>query len=106
MNVILYTPELEPINVIWLPIAVQRAAKQHGFGTITVRNPTGEILGKILIKVLIRADVYNNPVTFFYTEQEELALLLPPAFLPGQTAIMRDTLKSIRKLRTEINKLK
>ncbi len=106
MNIILYTPELEPINVIWLPIDVQKAAKEQGLGTITVRDPKGAVIGRILIKILIRSDVYNNPVTFFYTEQEELALMLPPGFLPGQTAIMRDTIKSIRRLRLEISKLK
>ena len=50
------------------------------------------------------AEILNMPVSWFYTEDEELALSLNPEWLPGQRAPIQMYMGAMRKMHEELIK--
>ena len=106
MNTILYTPDLEPITVIDLPVWIQESIEIKGAAYILVvgkekqENPP-------VVKVACKRIQDDNQVThkFFVTTDEELALTIAPKWLPGQVQTYNGLINVIEKQREAIKLL-
>ncbi len=106
MNIVLYSAELEPITVMWLPIKVQKGIIHKGFGVVTVRDENDKVIGHVNVRPYKLISPNDKPVTVFWTHEEELALGMLPAYLPGQTSAVRSMFNILKEQRNIINKLK
>jgi len=108
MNVVLYTTDFEPITVLDLPLWVIERAETHGVVKIAVAMPVKSEEITDLYKTLqpkvmhVRCEKIQwkdgTIKTILVTQDEELALLTKPAWLPGQVAYTNAATKAIRTL--------
>ena len=96
MNVILYTRDFEPITVVDLPLWLLEAIERDGAVQVSVKRPiTPDFIEKVAVGtvegpecVTIRLGKLNwfdgsiKPI--YVTDDEVLALILKPQWLPGQ----------------------
>lgn len=101
MRVVLYADDMEPITVIDLPTMAERYLNEHGMVRLAVQLPpmlsvlaakqapsfgdckTVTIFGERLIR-------HGREHMMLFTRDEESALLLKCAFLPGQQAGLQE----------------
>lgn len=101
MRVVLYTHDMEPITVVNLPALAEKLLNEKGMVTLDVILP---ICMSILQAEQLPIKEYHKTVTLFaerlirrgqeymilVTKDEENALLLKCAFLPGQQAGLQE----------------
>ena len=115
MEVILYTLDFEPITVLDLPLWVIEKAEKEGAIKIAVHMPVkvDEITDlkntltppKVITVFCEKLRWRDNTIkSVLITEDEELALITKPAWLPGQVATHNVMIKSIRTLTEKLIK--
>jgi hypothetical protein len=106
VNTVLYTPDLEPITVIDLPVWIQESIETKGACYILVTG-RGDPQNPPMVKVQCKRMQDENQVThkFFVTAGEELALTIMPKWLPGQVQIYNGLINVIEKQRETIKQL-
>jgi len=105
MNVVLYTPDFEPITVVDLPRWLLDTCEQRGFIKISVPQPTKSEPDMLVVKAKRIAWFDGSTKTFLTTEDEVLALALRPGWLPGQTQVVQTTERLIQKLHSKVIEL-
>lgn len=114
MNVVIYTKDMEPITVIDLPPAMIRFGQERHFLRVPVQVPVPAYLppGWSVDDAVVDSAVIRTVALEFselrmpdgktscivVTHDEEFALALRPAWLPGQRGAINDYERSIRKL--------
>ena len=119
MNIVLYTQDFEPITVIDLPLWLLEKVDSDGYVKVAVPkrldikniaesaangSPLQELYDTITI---IGTRLYwrdNTPRTIYTTtaKDEELALVLKPAWLPGQRMQINNYQEAITFLATQL----
>lgn len=114
MNVVLYTPDLEPITILELPFWLMEKLDEQGAIRVAVMKPprvvnNGEALTfdmpetvTIFCEKLRWKDGTTKPILI--TPDDELALALKPDWLPGQRAQIQSYQKAIRHLTEQLIK--
>jgi hypothetical protein len=96
MNIVLYTPDFEPITVVDMPMWLLEAIERDGAVKVAVKRPlTQDFIERVAVgsvegpeNVVIRLaklrwmDGTIKPI--YVTDSEVLALTLKPEWLPGQ----------------------
>ena len=101
MQVVLYTSDMQPITVLDLHLSAIEFIRRNGLMRFAVPSPplvipfTGNIpVFDSLRTVTIFMDIlYNSrgmPYEILYSHDEESALIMKSAFLPGQLHAMQD----------------
>lgn len=92
---VLFTPDLEPITILELPPAVRTFLERRGRVKLAVKempltrhleaSPDAPFPAFRTVEIWIELFFYRNARTFMlFTHDDENALLLKAAFLPGQ----------------------
>jgi hypothetical protein len=115
MNIVLYSSDFEPITILELPMWLLDQLERHGVIRIAVSEPPEldeEEAKRYLIEpktVTIYCDRLKwrdgSTKTILVTDDEELALILRPTWLPGQTASINGYKAMIRRLTEQLIKL-
>lgn len=109
MNVIIYTPDFEPITVIDLPKSVLDKTEERGYVKIAVKRPGQDMLVgtepviTVYCKRMLWEDGTVKPILI--TSDEVLTLTLDPAWLPGQTATVQNSKRLLTKLHNKVIEL-
>ena len=103
MNAILFTLDFEPITVIDLPMWAHEIALERQYFRMEVMDPP-KLYGDIEVRLIepkmvtIRAQKFiwidKSERIIYVTADEEAALLLQSAFLPGQMKDVQEQRKS------------
>jgi len=99
MNVVIYTKDFEPINVIDLPLSLLDDMERKGGVKLAIPalNNDGSIVTcTLLLKNLRWMDGTTKPILI--TLDEEVALVLKPNWLPGQRATVNSYEECIQTL--------
>lgn len=114
MNVVLYTTDFEPITILELPKWLLDQLEQSGIIRVAVQ-PTKEMLledpelmftPQIVSLFCERLRWHDGSTkTILVTPDEEIALILRPAWLPGQNASVQGYKAVIRSLTEQLIKL-
>jgi len=106
MNTVLYTPDLEPITVVDLPVWIQESIEKKGSGYILVTTKANQEDPPMIMVRCKRLQDENQVIhKFFVTTGEELALTIMPKWLPGQVQIYNGLMQVIEKQRATIKRL-
>lgn len=115
MNVVLYTHDFEPITVLNLPVWLLEQLEQRGTVRVAVQEPLN-------VKLVQPTDpvIYSPKIVTIYceklrwrdgsakpillTDDEELALMLKPEWLPGQQQAINSYKTVIRGLTDQLVK--
>ena len=108
MNIVLYTKDFEPITVIDLPMWLLQQLETRGSVRIAVlepslENPTDSTekqefsIVTISLEKILWPDGTKKSV--LVTDEEELAMVLNPDWLPGQRYIIQSYESDIQKLK-------
>jgi hypothetical protein len=115
MNVVLYTNDFEPITVLDLPQWLLEQLERQGsvrvavlrpvqFAPLDATIPVGSVEGPQTVTIYCEKlrwrDGSLKPI--LVTNDEELALILKPHWLPGQVATVQNYQKAIRHLTSEL----
>lgn len=114
MNIVLYTPDFEPITVIDLPMWLLETLERDGAVKVAVKRPiTPDFVEKVAVgsvegpeTVTIEAkrlrwhDGSVKPI--YVTKDEVLALTLKPEWLPGQVLQVQNFQSAISWLGNEL----
>lgn len=113
MNIVLYTSDFEPITVLNLPVWLLEQLEQVGQVRVAVMEPVKlqaapELQDTIpeLKTVAIRCEKLRwrdgslKPILI--TDDEELAMILKPEWLPGQRASINGYKQAIRTLTDQL----
>lgn len=99
MNVVIYTEDLEPINIINLPREILDKAERFGRIRIGTGKPDGlggfHTVDLYCVKVLWIDNTYK-PILI--TPDEELVLEALPHWMPGQLSVVQSYKKQIKAL--------
>lgn len=113
MNVVLYTRDFEPITVLDLPLWLLDQLERQGHVRVavlrplsphSVKEPTSVPVGSVdgMQTVTITCEKLRwrdgSTKTILVTQDEELALVLRPEWLPGQVATVKGQLSAIKAL--------
>lgn len=109
MNVVIYTSDFEPITIIDLPREVMDFVEKQGVVRLALQEPTSSMaldedeVSDINIKIVnIRAGKLKwfdgTTKVVLLTNDDELALMLRPSWLPGQQASINAYKKNVRML--------
>ena len=102
MNTVIYTQDFEPITVIDLPLWLLDEMERCGGAKLSVGGSSVEPQLCVLeAKVITWADGSQKPIVV--TEDEEIALLLKPDWLPGQRATYNYLYDFIKTLAKKLN---
>lgn len=114
MNVVLYTPDLEPITILELPLWLMEQLEKQGAVRIAVLKPPRLVDGgeSVTFDMPETVTVYcerlrwrdNTTKLILITPDDELALTLKPEWLPGQRAAVQGYQKAIRHLTEQLIK--
>jgi hypothetical protein len=99
MNVVIYTKDFEPINVIDLPLSLLDDMERKGGVKLAIPslNNNGSMTTcTLLLKNLRWMDGTTKPILI--TLDEEVALVLKPNWLPGQRATVNSYEECIQTL--------
>lgn len=114
MNIVLYTPELEPITVVDLPMWLLEHVERNGSVRVAVKRPlTADFIEKVAVGSVegpeavtieaMRVRWFDGSAKIFYTtKDEELALILKPDWLPGQLSQVQAYANTIHWLSNEL----
>jgi len=105
MNVVLYTPDFEPITVVDLPRWLLDTCETRGFIKISVPQPTKPEPDMLVVRCKKIAWFDGSVKTFLTVEDEVLALALRPGWLPGQTQVVQSTERLIQRLHNKVVEL-
>lgn len=105
MNVILYTNDFEPINVIDLPRWLLDRAEQRGFVKISVPSKTTQETFTLIVQCKKLAWHDGTIKSFLTVDNEVLALALHPTWLPGQTQAIQSTNRLLSRLHSKVIEL-
>jgi hypothetical protein len=115
MKAVIYTEDLLPITIIDLPPWAIEMLKAHQFIELPVLeklssifHPDSEVKAVKIKRVLIRAERFRKPCNpyrpgeynealMLFTKDEESAMKVRAAFLPGQEVFLRDHLFGERR---------
>lgn len=108
MNVVLYTRDMEPITVIDLPMWALQVGERRGMVAVDVMPPLNpkwldpkENLLDHFRRVYLefhRIRFHDKQSWLVTVDKDELALLLKPAWLPGQRAKINKYERTTREL--------
>lgn len=105
MNILIYTEDFEPITAIDLPLDILDSAEKNGGIMLALRkNERESVLVQIDCHKLQWIDGSTRPV--FVTKDEELALVLKPAWLVGQKAVVMAYERTVEILTQKLKKLR
>lgn len=114
MNVVLYTPDLEPITILDLPLWLLEQLEKQGAVRIAVLKPPRWVDGSeaVTFDMPETVTVYcerlrwkdGSTKIILITPDDELALTLKPEWLPGQRAAVQGYQKVIRHLTDQLIK--
>lgn len=110
MNVVIYTQDMEPITIIDLPLAAIQFGLKRQFLMLPVPIPFqmiqdgGARIDDLVIRTVAlefnELRMPNGQTSWIVvTQDEEVALMLRPAWLPGQRGAINDYEGVIRRLR-------
>jgi hypothetical protein len=117
MNIILYTPDFEPITVVDMPMWLLEAIERDGAVKVAVKRPlTQDFIERVAVgsvegpeNVVIRLaklrwmDGTIKPI--YITDSEVLALTLKPEWLPGQRLQVQNLESAISWLSGHLKRL-
>ena len=109
MNIVLYTRDMEPITVIDLPLWALERGERLGFVNVEVMDPvplpkSGEPVHLDFIEArrvtleFIPIRLRDNRSWLVTVDDDALALLLMPSWLPGQRGKINDYKRTTREL--------
>lgn len=114
MNVVLYTPDLEPITILDLPLWLLEQLEKQGAVRIAVLKPPrvvgdGEAVTFDMpetVTVFAERLRWRDDTTklILVTPDDELALTLKSEWLPGQRATVQSYQRAIRHLTEQLIK--
>jgi len=114
MNVVLYTPDLEPITILELPLWLLEQLEKQGAVRIAVLKPPRWVQNGegVTFDMPETVTVYAERLRWrdgttkiiLVTPDDELALTLKPEWLPGQRAAVQGYQKAIRHLTDQLIK--
>ena len=114
MNVVLYTPDLEPITILELPFWLLEQLEKQGAVRIAVLKPPRWVQNGegVTFDMPETVTVYAERLRWrdgttkiiLVTPDDELALTLKPEWLPGQRAAVQGYQKAIRHLTDQLIK--
>ncbi len=115
MNIVLYTPELEPITILDLPVWLLDQLEKQGAVRIAVLEPPSFVNKQTPVPdthnirtVTVFCEKlrwHNNQTkTILITPDDELALTLKPEWLPGQRAAINGYKAAISHLTDQLIK--
>jgi hypothetical protein len=115
MNVVLYTPDLEPITILELPLWLLEQLEKQGAVRIAVMKPPRwvEESQSTTFDMPETVTVYcerlrwrdGSTKLILITPDDELALTLKPEWLPGQRAAVQSYRAYIRHLTEQLIKV-
>ena len=117
MNIVLYTPDFEPITVVDMPMWLLEAIERDGAVKVAVKRPlTQDFIERVAVgsvegpeNVVIRLaklrwmDGTIKPI--YITDSEVLALTLKPEWLPGQRLQVQNLESAISWLSGHLKRL-
>lgn len=109
MNVVIYTPDFEPITVIDLPKSVLDKTEERGYVKIAVKRNKQQALDgtepviTVQCKKILWEDGTVKPLLI--TSDEVLTLTLDPGWLPGQLAVVQNSKSLLTKLHNKVIQL-
>lgn len=115
MNIVLYTNDFEPITVVDLPMWLLETLETRGSVRVAVleptvpENPDTETAGVSIVTIYLEKLLWRDgsKKSVLVTDDEELAMVLNPDWLPGQRYIIQSYEADIQKLKDAlINALK
>jgi hypothetical protein len=104
MNIVLYTDNFEPITVLDLPLwAIEMAERRGSVRVAAMDPPKVEFSDTAIVQMriaVIRAEPMRwkdgSRKTILVTDDEEVALMLKPSWLPGQRGSIQNYHQTIR----------
>ena len=108
MNIVLYTNDFEPITVLDLPMWLLKQLETRGSVRIAVLEPTdtdSSAEPEIAIVTVYTEKLQLKDGTekvFLVTDDEELALVLNPDWLPGQLYVIQSYESAIQSLKESL----
>jgi hypothetical protein len=112
MNVVLYTTDLEPITILDLPIGLLEQLERHGAVRVAVQEPfkftpaPEDFVYHQPKTVTIYCEKFcwrdGRTKTILVTPDDEVALILKPSWLPGQTGTIQGYQKNLRFLTDQL----
>jgi hypothetical protein len=105
MNVVLYTPDFEPITVVDLPRWLLDRAEERGFVKISVPQPNKSEPDMLVVRSKRIAWFDGSVKAFLTVDDEVLALALRPGWLPGQTQVVQSSERLIHRLHSKVVEL-
>lgn len=103
MNVVVYSTDFEPINIIEIPRYLLDRAEQRGFLKIALNSSETSPVITVWCKKILWHD--STIKTVLITQDEVLMLTLPPTWLPGQSKAIQSALGLVRKLHNKVIEL-
>lgn len=105
MNTIIYSKDFEPITAIDLPIEILESAEKNGSIMLVLKkSDTENALVKVDCTKITWDDGTLKPV--LVTDDEEMALLLKPAWLVGQKTVIGAYQRTLKILTDKLKKLR
>lgn len=105
MNTIIYSKDFEPITAIDLPIEILESAEKNGSIMLVLKkSDTENALVKVDCTKITWTDGTLKPV--LVTDDEEMALLLKPAWLVGQKTVIGAYQRTLKILTDKLKKLR
>jgi hypothetical protein len=107
MNIVLYTMDMEPITIIDLPMwAIELGEKERMVAVAVIRPPSRTPFENTPLELSTQVVYLRfHPLVFYgkknwiiTVENEELALLLKPSWLPGQRKQINDYERQVENL--------
>lgn len=114
MNVVIYTKDFEPITVLDLPLWLMEQMEKVGSARVAVLEPPvfnnndakQDFIANKVVTIRCEKLRWHDKTlkSILITDDEELALLLTPEWLPGQRQAINDYKQTIRLLTHQLAK--
>ena len=105
MNVIIYSEDFEPITLVDLPLSVLESAETKGGIMIALKRGPDDNPPLIKVDCHKISWIDGSTKTILVTKDEEHALLLKPAWIVGQKAIINAYERTIDILTTKVKNM-
>lgn len=100
MKIVVYNTELEPVTVIDVPLDAYNSMNELGGLKVPVLDSNGV---EHLCVIYVAYGLDGRPL-HYVTDNEELALLLRPSWLPGQQDALNAYRQGIQLMRRQLSK--
>lgn len=105
MITVLYSEQLEPITCIDIPVEVRDEIERTGLGKVPVISYIGKVKKTQYMYIRpVRIVLADTVLPLFTTQQEELALIITPQFLPGQQALVQHQQRTIQQQQQQLGR--